>query len=730
MAEAERIEIILKSSAIPESARVIRAGVTEAISRITWASVSVIVAEELELEGALGAPAELQIAVDGAPVRRFHLVIQAIRLDPQSVAESLHYTVDLAHELEILAHRADVRMFQEKDAKEIVAAVLDDAGVPGAHLSWSIQQSLVKREYCVQYRESDFAFTSRLLEHEGIFYFAHDDDASTHVTFADAQSAFPPIDGETTISFVRGYGRGLHDLSFETRPIAAQVTLGDHNWTTPSVDLTAAQSIAGGVGDHFEFSAGHKTPAEGAALAKLRAEALLATSRVGRGRSDVVQMRAGAWCEVEATARAEHAGKILVTEVSHHWSADGYINEFTAIPHERQYRPPRVTPRPVLRGVHSAVVTGPSGGEIHTEAMGRMKGHFFWDRVGKRDDKSSSWMRLAQLPIDGSMALARVDWEMAVTYVDGDPDRPVAIARLYNAEKTSPYAHPAAKTRMSLQTASSPGGGKTNEIRMEDGGGGMEMFVNASKDMVGQTNNNKTETITANEKLTVGTDCVVQVGADETISIGANESMSVSAEAGVTVKTDRTKLVGGSETVSVSGSIAEVVEGSDTETTGGSHTTLAALGVEKSSSATQALTVGGSMISAAGTGVSFMLAGAKSETIGAVKLVLSGKSVAETVAGALATTVGGVLVQAAAGNRVAATKGAAAITVGGVAMANGGSKVMLKGKKVSINVLGVANLLGGGGILNLTPASAAFVGLVTLDASGSITLSGNPNLVG
>ncbi len=726
----QHLDMTIQCSAIPGELRIESADISEGISRLTWARVSVVSADEIDTEAPLGEPAELQITIDGEPARHFHLTVTGVRLDPASVTNALRYTIELSHELQALTLRSDVRMFQEKTAKEIVSAVLDAAAIPAANLAWSLQRMPGKRVYCIQYRETDFGFISRLLEHEGIFYFAHDDAGATHVTFGDTQSAFPPIDGDSAIPARRGHGTGIHDLTFETKPVPAQVTLGDYNFNTPSLDLTSSQGLAGGSGDCFEFAAGHQTADEGSTLAGLRAQALIAASTVGSGQSDVVRLRAGSWFELEGTARAALAGKYLITRVDHHFERAAYANGFSCIPHDRAFRPPVVTPRPILRGVHAAVVTGPSGSEIHTEAMSRMKGKFFWDRLGKNDDTSSCWMRVAQLPIDGSMAIARVGWEMAVTYLDGDPDRPVAVARLYNAEKTSPYAYPAAKTRMSFQTASSPGGGKSNEFRMEDGGGGMEMFVNASKDYVGQTNNNKSETIAVDEKLTVGVDCEIQVGADETVSIGANESMSVAADAGITVKTDRKKTVGASETVSVSGSIDNVIEGSDTETTGGSHTTLAALGVEKSSSASQTLTVAGSMISAAGLGVTFLAAGAKSETVGGVKIVASGKSVSETVAGALATTVGGVLVQAAAGNRLASTKGAAAITVGGVVCANGASKVLMKGKKVSIRVLGICNLLGGGGIINLTPASATFIGAITLDASGAITISGNPNLVG
>ncbi|WP_437483323.1 type VI secretion system tip protein TssI/VgrG [Sorangium sp. So ce1014] len=709
---------------------VVTASVTEAISGVVRAAVSALGGDDADLDGAPGQPAHLVIEEEGGIVRHFHFIVKAVHFEGRQMRERRRYNLELVHELYLLSLRADVRIFQDKDVKAIVSEVLEGAGVPSDHVSFTVQRSLQKREYCVQYRETDLDFASRLLEHEGIFYFAHDDASSTHLTFADAQSAFPPIEGDCKVPLWKGHGYGIHELVFESRPTPGKVTLSDYSFANPAVDLTIRQDTGGGPGDWFEYTAGHTTQAEGRALAGIRLDELLSEGKVGLGASDRLGLRAGSWFELEGAQRAALDGKYLLTEVEHVLERAHVFNRFRCIPYDRTYRPRRAAPRPVMRGAHSAVVTGPAGAEIHTDEHGRMKAKFFWDRLGKNDDQSSCWMRVGQLPIGGSMALARVGWEMAVVYLDGDPDRPTAVARLYNAEKTSPYSYPAAMTRMALQTPSSPGGGKSNEIRMEDGSGGMEFFANASKDYDGQVNNNLTETIAVDEKLAVGSDCEINVGASQKISVGGDESTTVGDVEGVTIKADRTKSVGGSESVTVGSGLAMKVGGSDTESTGGSHTTLAALGITRTSSSSHDLTVGGSLVSAAGAGVGVAIAGAKSETVGGLKLAMSPATVGESVVGALAETVGGVRVQAAGGNREGATKGAAAVTVGGVLCSSAGSKVSIKGKKVTIRVAGVANLLGGGAILNMTPGSVSFVGLVVLDASGNITISGNPNLAG
>ncbi|WP_437305813.1 type VI secretion system Vgr family protein [Sorangium sp. So ce388] len=737
---AQTLGVVLDCPDLQGEWLVASAVVLEAISEPTRATVRLVASGDVGGSQAIGAAAHLRIDVDGEAVRHFHLIVVGFELEGMHHASQRRYTVELAHELHRLSLRSNVRVFQDKTAKDIAAEVLDGAKIPASHVSYDVQRSLTRRAYCVQYRETDFAFISRLLEHEGIFYFIHDDDPSTHVIFSDVESSFPPIEGDTAIGLVDDdrHGQGIWSFSIETSIAPARSSVGDYNFEAPGVELTADYVVSGGdLGDRFEFAAGHATPDEGQVIARLRGEAIAASAVVARGRSDRIALRAGSWFELEGPSRETLGGRYLIRGVEHRLvvrSHDGreeesYENSFSCLPHAVAFRAPCTTPRPRMRGLHSAVVTG-SGGEIHTDRLGRMKGKLFWDRLGPSDDRSSCWIRVVQIPIGGSMALARVGWEMALAYFDGDPDRPIAIARLYNAEKTSPYTYPAAATRMALQTASSPASGRSNEIRMEDGGGGMELFINAAKDYDGQTNNNKKETIAANDKLEIGVDGEVTIGASQTVSVGGSASTTVSADAGIQVGADRTTSVGGAETVSVGGNLAVVVKGSDTELVGGSHTVVAAMGIDKTSTGDQSLTVGGSMLSAAGVGVATMVAGAKSETVGGAKISVSGAAVTESVVGALATTVGGVCVQAAGGNRVGGTKGVTALTVGGVACANAGGRVSVVAKSISVKVLGVANLLGGGGVLNMTPGSVAFVGLITLDASGSIKISGNPNLVG
>jgi type VI secretion system secreted protein VgrG len=722
---------------------VLSARVHEAISEPTSGYVRFTSDAPVDLDGPIGQTAHLAV-VGNDVTRHFHLLVARVTYEGLR-SQRYVYGVDLVHELHRARLRTDVRTFQQMTAKDIIAKVLLGAGVAADHTDWKVARTLLQRVYCVQYRETDFAFVSRLLEHEGIFYLTSDDDSATKITFADGPDAFTAIDGDSSLAVndESARGHGVFDFEVEYSSVPDASTLKDWNYETPRIDLKVRTETgaASPQGETFEFPGGFPTMAEGNALVKLRAEELVSRKTVGRGSSDHITLQPGRWFELTGTSRESLATKYVVRSVTHEvvvnvFEQDGegagrdYVNTFTCSPQAMPYRPPRVTPPARVHGSHNVVVMGPSGEEIHTEPLGRMKAKFFWDRVGKDDDSASCWIRVTQLPIGSSMTLARTKWEMIVRYVHGDPDRPVAVARTDNGSHTAPYAYPAAKTAMSMKTLSSPGGGKFSEISMEDGGGGMKWAMTAAKDYVEQTNNNKSETIAVDEKLTVGSDANLIIGSNQKTSIAASQTTSISSDHGIKIGGNRTKSVSASETCTISGNETNKITGSDTETTGGSWIGMAALGLTKTMQGSHSETVAGSKLQLAAMGLSTSVIGAYSETVGAVKICVTGGKATESSIGALAVTVGGVVVHAAAGNRIASSSGSGAVTVGGAAIANAGEKFAIKAKTIKIIVGGVANFTGGGGIITLTPASASVVPLVTFKGSGGVKLTGSPNVTG
>ncbi len=725
-----------------DALEVVSARLDEALSEVARATVSAVGDDDLDDEAILGQPAAIVVSMDGTPARFFHGIVVGFAFEGVFRGHRRRYRVDLAHELVRLDHRADVRVFQRLDARAIVAAVIEGAGVPPTRFSFSIARALASRDHCVQHRETDLAFVDRLLAHEGVAHVARHDEAGAHLRLFDHAGEIAPIDGGDVVALRadRAHGPGVHRFEIETRALPQRVTVGDYHEQRPGLDLTVTADVGPGGGyDHHEFPAGHRTPEEGQVIARLRAEAFEARRVVGRGESDRLDFRPGATFVLAGAGRAAIDRRYTLTRVEHEFvtrAADAgaspgpaYSNRFTCLPASTPYRPPRPARAPV-RGVETAIVTAPGGSEVHTDSLGRLTARFAWDRSGSADGATSRPFRIVQAPIGGSMMIARAGWEVAVAYPFGDPDRPIAVARRYDGRTGSPYAYPGAAAQTAIQTASTPGGGAANEIRMSDGAGGQQLFVNASKDLDATVGNDKRATIGADDARTVAASSTTKIGGPQSVTIGAGLDTTVGAGESVHVGGARSVAVGGAETVTITGNATAVVGGADGEVVGGSHVTTSALGITRTVVGSYGLTVGGSMVSATGGSASLAVAGARSETVGGAKIVAAGSSIATSAVGALAMTVGGVHVQAAAGNVSGSAKGPSVITVGGVTCATAAGKISIKSNRVTITAGAVVNLAGGGAAVTLTAGSATFLGVVRVDASGGLRIAGGPNLLG
>ncbi|MCC6552293.1 MAG: type VI secretion system tip protein VgrG, partial [Polyangiaceae bacterium] len=252
----------------------------------------------------------------------------------------------------------------------------------------------------------------------------------------------------------------------------------------------------------------------------------------------------------------------------------GYENRFRLIPADVPFRSAEHTPKPTTRGVQTAIVVGPPGEEIYTDEFGRVKVQFHWDRQGKRDDRSSCWIRVSQVwagQAYGAMYIPRVGHEVIVDFIEGDPDRPIIVGRVYHGTNVPPYALPGDKTRSTIKSASSPGGGGSNEIRFEDGKGIEEIYVHGQKDWTIHIENDKDQTIGRNESLDVGNDRGKKVGVNETETIGANKSITVGANHTETIGGDEAVTVGGRSVREIGGELTERIVKDKTVEVGGRH---------------------------------------------------------------------------------------------------------------------------------------------------------------
>jgi type VI secretion system secreted protein VgrG len=370
------------------------------------------------------------------------------------------------------------------------------------------------------------------------------------------------------------------------------------------------------------------------------------------------------------------------------------------------YRPQRITPRPKAWGLESAVVTGPGGEEIHVDEFGRIKVHFYWDRENPVDDTASCWMRVQQLNTSGAMILPRVGWEVHVAFMDGDPDRPVAIHKAYNQETMPPYAQPGNKTQSSMQSSTSPGGGSTNEIRMQDGNGGMEWFLHASRDLAVVVAHDENETIDVNAEETVGEVMQANVGGDETGTVGGNQSMSVTTNATMETVGARNIHVGGMDDWGVTGNYSWATKTDRTETITGMMN-VRANKVSETFNANHKRSVGAVQALVSVTAIAETVGGNKTENVTAAKAIITPTSVAEQFTTMKSLTCAGMLVKSSKDVAYAAKLGLS-VTAAGIISIKCGEDFMVSGDQVRVTSA-TAEFKGGGGTFKLT-------GSITIDA--------------
>ncbi|HKQ96993.1 MAG TPA: type VI secretion system tip protein TssI/VgrG, partial [Candidatus Polarisedimenticolia bacterium] len=435
----------------------------------------------------LGGDVTLTMPMADGTVRHFNGIVS--RFSAGDTDTTAHYHLTMVPKAWLLTRRQTSRIFQDMAVPQIVAQIL--RSVPGLAFEMRLTGGYPPRDYCVQYRESDFDFVSRLLEEEGIyFYFRHDAGGHTMV-LADTPQGSADLPG------VHLYRRGTLLLppppgsitSWEkTQEIrSGQVTLWDYTMETPeenyeSIATIQAAVVAGSVEHHltaggaaaleqFEYPGGYaqrfdgvdrgggdqsgelaKIAPEGRRVAGIRMQEEAATALVIRGASLAPDLTAGHLFVLGGHENAN--GKYFITGVTHTYTLPrlgrgGYSNQFTCLPDTLPYRPARRTPKPALQGTESAVVVGPPGEATFTDKYGRVKVQFHWDRRGRNDENSSCWIRVASPwagagvgPGNGPQILPRVGWEVVVSFDGGDPDKPIIIGSVYNADRLPPPPPP------------------------------------------------------------------------------------------------------------------------------------------------------------------------------------------------------------------------------------------------------------------------------------------------
>ena len=429
---------------------------------------------------------------------------------------------------------ADCRIFQLMTVPDIVLRVLEDLGITDVRNA--LTRSYPVRDYCVQYRETAFNFVSRLMEQYGIFYFFEHEDGKHTLVLADAPTAHSPCPGQPRARFQQIIGaavvkdddvvRGWHR---EQEAVTGKYALTDYNFETPTVPLMVNVESAGSgpKPEVYDYPGEYQKRADGETLVRARIEAEEAQRVSIDGASSCGSFTPGFKFNLVEHPRAANNAAYVLTRVTHRaaettWRSGSptegftYENAFACIPACVPFRPARRTPTPVVEGPHTAEVVGVPGEEIYTDKYGRVKVQFHWDRVGVRDEGSSCWIRVSQPWAGknwGAIFLPRVGQEVVVDFLEGDPDQPIVIGRVYNGDLMPPYELPANQTQSGIKTRSTPGGDPSNfnELRFEDKKGKEEIYLHAEKTLTTVVEGSESRSVGGSRSTTVGKDDVLVV---------------------------------------------------------------------------------------------------------------------------------------------------------------------------------------------------------------------------
>ncbi|PHV04048.1 type VI secretion system tip protein VgrG [Janthinobacterium sp. BJB412] len=472
------------------------------------------------------------------------------------------YRAELRPWLWWLTLEFDARIFQQQSAVEIILALFGELGftdyrdgTTGSH---------TKRDYCVQYNESAFDFVSRLMEEEGIYYYFEHAAGSHTLVLLDGGQEYPACAGLDSVRYQdTGISRDAFDLVFrceaEQRAVPAKFASGDFNFETPAASVSADAEGKGGRMRVYDYPGGYTVAADGAALAKLRMQALAQGRQAIRGDSSCRAFTAGHAFTLAGHYRADLNTDYVLQRVLHNLSHDSYSNSFDAFPLTLPFRSPLRTPRARILGTQTATVVGKAGEEIWTDSYGRIKVQFHWDQRGKKDENSSCWIRVAQSWAGkgwGSFFLPRMGQEVIVSFLDGDPDRPLVTGAVYNAEQTVPEPLPANQTRSTMRSRSSKDGSAGNELRFEDKLDAEELFLHAQKDM---------NTVVENDRSTrvvEGKDSLAVEKGERSVNVKGDENHVNQANYTHTVTGNYELKVDGNLSITVAGNISIKADGS------------------------------------------------------------------------------------------------------------------------------------------------------------------------
>lgn len=498
----------------------------------------------IPLQNAVAQPLCVHVEPPEGQKRHFHGLVTQFRLSGAH-GHLAKYSAVVRPWLWFLTRTADCKIFQAMTVPDIIQAVFRDLGfsdfenkLSGSYRTW---------DYCVQYRETDFDFVSRLMEQEGIYYYFRHEEGKHTLVLSDSLGSHEAAPGCEEVPFYpptahdRRQREHLFEWSVFQEVQPGSFSLNDFDFEKPKANLrvvkqaSPARTHPQGGHEIYDYPGEYVVTADGENYAKARLEERQWQYEQAQGKGTALGLAVGSLFTLTGyDLREDQNREYLIVESIHQLQAAEYessgtaapeINQqcsVTAIPSNQPFRSPCLTRKPVVPGPQTAIVVGPSGEEIWTDKYGRVKVQFHWDRYGTKDENSSCWVRVSQQWAGkqwGGIQIPRIGQEVIIEFLEGDPDRPIITGRVYNADNMPPYALPDNQTQSGVKSRSSKTGAADNfnELRFEDLKDAEEVYFHAEKDFNRVVENNDT--------LKVGFD--KKDKGDQTIEIHNNQKLVI-----------------------------------------------------------------------------------------------------------------------------------------------------------------------------------------------------------
>ncbi|ALI07528.1 MULTISPECIES: type VI secretion system tip protein VgrG [Pseudomonas] len=531
-----------------------------------------------------------------------------------------YYKVRLVPRLAYLEHRTNQRIFQQTSVPQIITTIFKEHGILTDAHHFQLSASYPTRDYCVQYGESDLHFIERLCHEEGLHYHFQHSESGHQLVLGDDQTVFPRLEQRT----VYKHGNGMvydepviHRFGLRLEPRTSRVTRRDYDFkkSTHLLESSCQPSLEALRPDveAYEYPGDFTQEKRGKLLSQRTLERHRADYVQAEGKSNQPALTTGHFLALSEHPRQEWNDLWLLTQVNHegkqpqvleemapcdtgrhedHFN-QGYRNRFVATPWNAIFRSQRVYRKPCISGSQTAIVTGPKGEDIHCDPYGRVKVRFFWDRAGHFDDGSSCWLRVASNWAGnryGGVTIPRVGMEVLVTFMEGDPDKPLISGCLTNSANAAPYPLPAHKTRSVFRSCSSPGSQGFNELHLEDRAGQELIYLRAQRDMEQKIENDSRLEIGNERRETIKGNSITVLHAEEHRTTAADRSVQVKGNDYLRVtnrhtRVDQTMVVEAGQHVHIKAGAHLVLEAGATLSlkAGGEHIVIDHSGVYSSS---------------------------------------------------------------------------------------------------------------------------------------------------